>query len=314
MVNWNRTMNLTLMHGIGNTFAIWDHRDAIAPTTAVIGTLAQALCQPAAGLLPAGWRLDGLLVLTPARTNEAVAGLRIFNADGSEAEMCGNGLRCVGRWLHEAGAVGGNIFQVATAAGLRPVQVLETNAAVDTSLVRVGLGVPVFDPARIPTTLISAALLSAALPNDSPLEVPLRLWQGEQWVTCLSLGNPHAVLFGAAWTTRQICRLGPQIERHPAFPNRTNVGFATVLAPNRLRLRVWERGVGETKACGTGAAAAVVAGIVSGRTACDVVVELPGGRLRVGWPAKTAAVTLTGEATTLRTLVWQPPVGQSRAA
>ncbi len=269
------------MAGAGNRFVVLDALRRPAPADDDLPELARRLC---AGERPA----DGLLLVTALLVkgdDAAAARMRTFNADGSEAGMCGNGLRCVAKLLADRGHAPRGTFVVATAAGPRRVEVLESDGP--RSVVRTSLGVPAFDPARIPTTL----------PGRPPIEAALHVAGKDVRVTCLSMGNPHAVLFVPGVATAAVRTLGPAVENHAAFPERANVGFAEVVSRAELRLRVWERGVGETAACGTGAAAAVVAGVLTGRLDRAVTVRLPGGDLRVEWPGDGQEVTLTGEAT-----------------
>ena len=270
-------MTFLHMHGTGNQFLILDAFRETPPSAEELPALARRLCRRDGGV-------DGLLVVEPDA--DFSGRMRVYNADGSIAEMCGNGLRCVGRLLVDRGYAEGE-FVVATDAGPRRVAVLASEG--ERSDVRVSLGRPVFEPALIPTTLT----------GTPPVETQLAFDEETVSVTSLSMGNPHAVLFVEDSETAPVARLGPLIERHPAFPNRTNVGFVSVASRHELRLRVWERGVGETAACGTGAAAAAVAGLLTGRTDRTVLIRLRGGDLRIDWPDDAAEVTLTGDAVTV---------------
>jgi diaminopimelate epimerase len=224
------------------------------------------------------------LIVEPA--NGTAGRMRVYNADGSIAEMCGNGLRCVAKLLHDRYDAETS-FTIATDAGPRQIRILSASSEV--SQVRIGLGRPIFDPLRIPTTLEGMPLI------EQPLRVDETTWR----FTCISMGNPHAVTFVDDPDAVAVDRIGPAVERHAAFPRRTNVEFAAVDSRRRLRLRVWERGVGETAACGTGAAATAVAAILTGRTERDVTVRLPGGDLQIEWPHDEAEVSLTGPARAL---------------
>lgn len=279
-------MNFLLMDGTGNRFYVLDAFREPIPGSDALPSLARTLCRQdsplrAGSVSDRSSRADGLLIVEPA---DGVAGrMRVYNADGSIAEMCGNGLRCVAKLLHDRYHVGSS-FTVATDAGSRQIDIL--SASPEVSHVRIGLGRPIFDPQRIPTTL-------AGMP---PLEQPLRIDDTTWRFTCVSMGNPHAVTFVDDPAAVAVERIGPAVERHAAFPNRTNVEFAVVDSRRHLRLRVWERGVGETAACGTGAAATAVAAILTGRTERDVTVRLPGGDLQIEWPHDEADVSLTGPA------------------
>ncbi len=285
-------MKLLRMHGTGNTFLVFDAFREAMPHRGDLPELARTLCRRTSG-----FGTDGLLVVEPA--DGFAARMTVYNADGSVAEMCGNGLRCVGKLIADR-SENGRKFVILTDAGPREVAVLSSHG--DRSDVRISLGRPIFESERIPTTLAGnpprEALLSiadergASALRDEPHQLVLP-------VTCLSLGNPHAVIFAADSETPNVETIGPLIERHPAFPNRTNVEFVTVVSPNTLRLRVWERGVGETAACGTGAAAAVVAAVLTGRAERRTTVQLRGGDLQIEWPEDDAEVLLTGEAVTM---------------
>jgi diaminopimelate epimerase len=276
-------MQLVLMHGTGNRFAVLDAFRETLPAEEDLPKLARSLGDRSAGI-----GVDGLLIVEPA---EGVAGrMRVYNADGSVAEMCGNGLRCVAKLLADRLKL--SRFTIATDAGPRDVEIMATRG--DVSDVRVSLGRPIFEPTRIPTTF----------EGTPPTEVALVLADYVIHLTCLSLGNPHAVVFVADPDSVAVEQLGPNIEQHPAFPKRTNVEFVAVTSPNELRLRVWERGVGETAACGTGAAAAAVAGMLTGRTGRSVTAHLRGGKLHIDWPTDDAEITLTGEAVLLDTIEW----------
>lgn len=273
------------MHGTGNAFLVLDVFRQPRPNGSELPALARAVCDRATG--PGA---DGLLVVEPSKGFAAL--MRVYNADGSVAEMCGNGLRCVGKLVADRGYAGRE-FVVATDAGPRHVAVLSSNPKA--SEVRISLGRPIFEASRIPTTLS----------GTPPVEVPLGIDEEPALsVTCVSMGNPHAVTFVDDPGAAPVGRLGPLVERHSAFPNRTNVEFVAAVSPAELRLRVWERGCGETAACGTGAGAAVVAGVLTGRTARGVIVHLRGGDLRIDWPNDSAEVSLTGSAVTIGTVEW----------
>ena len=265
-------------HGCGNDYVFVDCR--LAPVPGDAAALARRISDRRTGV-----GSDGLILLDPP-TAGGVLAVRIFNADGSAAEMCGNGLRCVGRWLRDRGEVGDDPFVLDTPAGPR-------TARVRGDLVRVEMGVPAFTPPR------SAATGAATPPPVGP-HGAVTVGGGDAGsvtVHLVSVGNPHAVLFPDAPATDDLVRtLGPRLERHPAFPGGVNAGFAFVESRDRLRLRVWERGSGETAACGTGACAAVVAAVATGRTDRTVTVALPGGELTIERPADDGPVWMTGPA------------------
>lgn len=223
---------------------------------------------------------DGLILICPS--SQADARMRIFNADGSEAEMCGNGIRCLAKYLYEEGLVRQPRLHIETGRGVLCVD-LDLRAG-RVERVRVDMGEPILEAARIPTTLA----------GTPPCQVPL---SGLPWpVTCVSLGNPHCVLFVDQLTTEEVQHWGPYVEQHPAFPRRTNVEFVQIENPKKVRVRVWERGSGETLACGTGACAVCVAGVLTGQTERRLTVQLPGGDLELEWSLQDNHVYLTGPA------------------
>jgi diaminopimelate epimerase len=225
---------------------------------------------------------DGLILICPSE--QADARMRMFNADGSEAEMCGNGVRCVAKYLHDCGLVRKPRLTVETGRG-----VLTLDLEVRDGLVRqvtVDMGEPILESARIPT----------ALPGDPPRDAALEVAGQTLRVTCVSMGNPHCVTYVDDVTDEVVLGVGPKVERHPAFPRRTNAEFVRVNRPGDVTVRVWERGSGETLACGTGACAVAVAGVLTGRTQRRVVAHLPGGDLQLYWSEKDNHVYLTGPA------------------
>ena len=265
-------LRFSKMHGAGNDFVVLDLRAGLAPPT-------PALCRRLADR-HTGVGCDQLLTIEPPRSPDAVAAYRIWNADGSSAQQCGNGARCVAAWLVRAGSAPAAGFALDSPAGVHAVDVLGG------SRYRIAMGVPVFEPARIPLRgyADAQACYTLALDGD-PVECG-----------AASLGNPHALLEVEDVAAAPVARLGAALQRHAAFPESVNVGFAQVLAPDRIRLRVYERGVGETLACGSGACAAVAILARRKRVEREVAVELPGGELVVGWRADDAPITMAGPA------------------
>lgn len=254
-------MDFCKYHGTGNDFIIFD---GMTEGPFLSGVEIRALCRRHTGI-----GADGI-IFACASAPGAVASMRIFNADGSEAEMCGNGIRCLAKYLYEVLGVCGDEIFIATAAGVKALSLAVEGGAV--TEVEVDMGMPEFNAAFLPP------------PRDPsrPGEVTVTLEGGEAIdAFCLSMGNPHCVLFVDDVAEAPVTRLGPLIEKHESFPSRTNVEFVQVINADRLALRVWERGVGETMACGTGACAAVVAAVHSGRCGGRVEVRLPGGSLRI---------------------------------
>ena len=263
-------MNLafTKMHGLGNDFVVIDATtNPVALTTDQIRFIADRHM---------GIGCDQLLMVEPAKTPDTEFYYRIFNADGSEVEQCGNGARCFARFVTEKGLSQNRELDVGTAKG-KITLYLEDN-----DQVRVNMGAPVFEPARIP--------IAASQEQDSySLEVdgnPINF-------SALSMGNPHAVIRVDNVETAPVNLLGPVLESHDFFPARVNVGFMAVKDRRSIDLRVFERGTGETLACGTGACAAVVSGIKAGWLEQEVVVSLPGGHLTVSWSGSDNPVWMT---------------------
>lgn len=267
-------ISFTKMHGLGNDFVLLDARHAPLDLSATqLARLADRRY---------GVGCDQVLMIDRATVPGAVARYRIFNADGSPAEHCGNGVRCVAKYLHDQGVVRGDSFAIEIDGRCF------TLAFTPAREVRVDMGIPCFTPAAIPLAVAAEAV-----------EYPLQFGSHELRFGAVSVGNPHAVFEVADVDTAPVAELGAFLQAHPLFPARVNVGFLQVLAPDRVRLRVFERGVGETPACGTGACAAVAVGIRRGRLARAVTVGLRGGSLQIEWPDPGAALTMTGPAATV---------------
>lgn len=224
---------------------------------------------------------DGLILICPSET--ADARMRMFNADGSESEMCGNGIRCVAKYVYDHGISRRTELRIETGRGVLALQLSLAGGKVDR--VRVNMGTPIFQNSDIPTTL----------PGNPPVRQKLSLPDRELEVTCVSMGNPHCVTFVDELNDQWVLGVGPRIETHPAFPRRVNAEFIQVVSPREFRMRVWERGSGETQACGTGACASAVAGVLAGLTERRVLAHLPGGDLELEW-AESGEVYLTGPA------------------
>jgi diaminopimelate epimerase len=225
---------------------------------------------------------DGLILICPSEKADAC--MRMFNADGSEAEMCGNGLRCVAKYVYDHGLVRKPSLQIETGRGILKVDMEITNGKVQQATI--DMGEPILEGSRIPTTL----------PGKPPTDMALTVSNHEYQVTCVSMGNPHCVVFVDSITDALVLGIGPKIETHSAFPKRTNVEFVRVNNPDDVTVRVWERGSGETLACGTGACAVAVAGVITGRTKRQIVAHLPGGDLRLNWSESDHHVYLSGPA------------------
>jgi len=267
-------LSFTKMQGLGNDFAIFD---GINQPMALSPRQIQSLADRHFGI-----GFDQLLLVESARSKEADFSYRIFNADGGEVEQCGNGARCFARFIHDKGLSNKRELVIETKAGLlRPRLQRDGMVAVD-------MGCPTFEPAEIPFIAAAPAQQYRLELGDATIEL-----------SALALGNPHAVIVVEALDSAPVETLGPAIECHPSFPERVNVGFMQILNSGQIKLRVYERGTGETLACGSGACAAVVAGIRLGLLQQRVQVALPGGLLTVEWSGDNNPVQLTGPATTV---------------
>lgn len=225
---------------------------------------------------------DGLILICPSNT--ADARMRMFNADGSEAEMCGNGIRCVAKFLYDHGLVRKPALRIETGRGVLNLELEVQKGSV--SQVRVDMGEPILESSKIPTTL----------PGSPPVNAPLEVAGQKLHVTCVSMGNPHCAIFVDAITDDMVLGLGPKIETHPAFPRKINVEFVSIQAPDELTMRVWERGSGETMACGTGACGSAVAAVLAGKAQRRVTMHLRGGDLQLHWSENNNHVYMTGPA------------------
>ena len=215
---------------------------------------------------------DGVVLINKPENENSDFKMRIFNSDGSEAEMCGNGIRCVAKFIHDNNLSQKDKLTIDTLAGIKKVKVIEDNKG-NCNEVIVDMGEPIFQDNNIPYDVYE--------PYTKDLDLDVK---GEKMrFTALSMGNPHAVTFVENVDDFNVKDIGPIIERNPKFPNRTNVEFVEILDKNNIKVRVWERGVGETLACGTGACAAVVASGLNGYTDELVTVQLPGGKLKIEW-------------------------------
>ena len=231
---------------------------------------------------------DGLILICPSEVADAQ--MRMFNADGSEAEMCGNGVRCVAKYVYDHGICRKDRLDIETGAGILALDIEAENGKVQQ--VRVDMGEPILVPSEIPTTLTGNPEV-----NNYVVDVPLSVGGHEFEVTCVSMGNPHCVIFVDKATDELVLGIGHQIETDPRFPARINVEFVEIVSPTEVRQRTWERGSGETLACGTGASAVCVAGVLSGRTERKLTNHLLGGTLFLEWDEETNHVFKTGPAT-----------------
>lgn len=263
-------MKFTKMHALGNDFILIDVRSA---GTEELSELSKRLCKRRFGV-----GADQMLLLEDSEA--ADFRMRIFNADGSEVEMCGNGIRCLARYIWDRGLSKKNVLDIETLAGIiRPEK--------SGDIVRVNMGEPRLEAKDIPVNA-----------EGKVIDLPLRIGDRTFGITCVSMGNPHAVIFMDKIEGLEgfpVGLYGPAVETHQMFPKRTNVEFVEVLNESELRMRVWERGAGETPACGTGASAAVVASCLKGLAGRKVTVHLDGGDLHIEW-AGDNTVYMTGPA------------------
>jgi diaminopimelate epimerase len=263
----------TKMHGISNDYIYVNAFTTKVPDPAAV---AQKVSDRRTGI--GG---DGLILICPSAT--AHARMEMYNADGSRGEMCGNGIRCVGKYVYEHGLARVNPLKVDTDAGLKTLFLELTNGRV--SRVTVDMGEPILDGPRIPVAADGQII-------DQPLDVDGKSY----WVTCVSMGNPHCVTFVDAVEPLELEKVGPRFEHHHFFPKRVNTEFIQVVSPTELSMRVWERGSGETWACGTGACAAAVAAALNHKAGRQVTIHLRGGDLEIEWRAEDNHVYMTGPA------------------
>ncbi len=268
-------MRFTKMHGAGNDYV---YIDGFKEQITHPAQLAIAVSDRHFGI-----GSDGLILILPS--DKADLRMQMFNADGSEAEMCGNGIRCVSKYAWDHGLVDRLEIRIETAAGLMPVQMFcdGNNQVVK---VRVNMGQPRLRRGDLPMT---------GDPNAEALEITLQAGSQTFKAWCLSMGNPHCVIFVDDCENFPVTEIGPLIENHPLFPQRTNVEFVSIISDCELRQRTWERGAGETLACGTGASAVTVAAALSGRTGRKITNRLSGGLLELEW-AEDNCIYLTGPA------------------
>jgi len=277
-----KRMRFTKMHGIGNDFVIVSLFDETAPEPA---SLAREVCQRRFGV-----GADGLILVGPSA--QADASMRIFNPDGGEAEMCGNGIRCLAKYCRERGLCRGSEMTVETLAGVKALTLTVEHGEV--RAVRVDMGVPSLARKDIPMTgPVEATCVEQTLDCGGEL---IRC-------TCVNMGNPHCVSFVDDLDSTPVSRLGPKVERASAFPERVNAHFVQTVSRGEVRMETWERGAGETPACGTGASAVCVAGCLTGRTDRRILVHLPGGDLEIDF-AEDDHVFMTGPAETVFDGVW----------
>ena len=270
-------IRFTKMHGIGNDYI---YLDCINHTPERLADLAVEMSDRHTGV--GG---DGIILIC----SSAVADfrMRIFNADGSEAKMCGNASRCVAKFVFERGLTDKKDISLETLSGIKYLHIHEYEGIVD--VVTVDMGVPQFTPASIPVDFAGERMIERKIDIDG----------SEFAITAVSMGNPHGVIFVDSLADTDVCLYGPRLECHEMWPDRADIEFAEILSPSEIKMSVWERGSGETMACGTGACATAVAAALTGRTSRHVTVHLRGGDLDILWNEDDGHVYMTGPAETV---------------
>jgi len=231
---------------------------------------------------------DGLILICPSEIADFK--MSMYNADGSQAEMCGNGIRCVGKYVYDYGLTSQTEITVETLAGIKYLTLHVEDGKVRE--VTVDMGEPIFVPSEIPVDLSKLSMEASSRVVDVPIEIADK----EYRMTCISMGNPHAVVFVDGVKELPLEQIGPLFEQHPVFPKRVNTEFIEVLSDTEVNMRVWERGSGETLACGTGACASAVACVLNHKTKDEIVLHLLGGDLKVKWDQEKNRVYMTGPA------------------
>lgn len=264
-------LEFTKMQGAGNDYI---YVDCMRSCPGNLAELSRRLCDRHTSV-----GADGLVLILPSET--ADFRMRMFNADGSEGLMCGNAARCVGKYVYEKGLTARTVVRLETLSGVKCLDLHLSGGKAER--VTVDMGIPVMEASRIPVVAKSSGNINVSTSY------------GEITLAAVSMGNPHGVVFCSLQSV-DVAGLGRELECHPVFPERANVGFAEVVSFRELNLRVWERGSGETRSCGTGACAAVVAGVLGGRCGRRVSVRQPGGVLDVDWQEADGRVYLSGPA------------------
>lgn len=230
---------------------------------------------------------DGLILIKPSEVADCF--MDMYNMDGSRGKMCGNGIRCVGKYVYDNGIATKDVITVETLSGIKTLKVTAVNGRAE--LLRVDMGSPIFKPELVPVKL----------PGDIIIDRPVNTGFGEVRLTCVSMGNPHAVMFVEDAQNAPVHTLGRELEISEIFPEQANIEFCQVISDTEVRMRVWERGSGETWACGTGACATVVACVLNGRTKDEVTVHMNGGDVIIKYDRENDTVYMTGPATTVCT-------------
>lgn len=267
-------MKFTKMQGIGNDYVYVDcfHEKVPDPSS-----LAVRLSDRRFGI-----GSDGVILIQPS--DVADCRMDMYNADGSRGKMCGNGIRCVGKYVYERGIAHKNVLTVETLSGIKTLSLAVRDGKVES--IEVDMGAPVLDPPQIPVKIEKPRVVA------EPFFVGGTAYE----ITCVSMGNPHCIVFVDHVDALDLEKIGPGFEKHPIFPEQVNTEFVEMIGPDEVKMRVWERGSGETWACGTGACAVAVACVLNGRTGRSVNVHLKGGDLAIYWDEKTGNVKMTGPA------------------
>lgn len=265
-------MNITKMQGLGNDFIIIEDEEVISGIN--LSELSKKLCTRRLNI-----GADGIIIV--CKSDKADTRMRIINADGSEAEMCGNGIRCFARYVYDKGIVSKEDMTVETLAGIMSPKIIKDGKKV---LVAVDMGSPSFEREKIPMVGTGSALCTSVRVDNRDIEV-----------SSLLMGVPHTMVFSDELSDGEVCDLGPKIERNEAYPKKTNVNFVQVINDKTIYVRTWERGAGLTLACGTGSCASVVASVILGKTGREVDVKLAAGQLHIKYEEE-GKVFMTGNA------------------
>lgn len=278
-------LRFTKMHGLGNDYV---YINTFEQTVDDPGALAIAVSDRHRGI-----GSDGLILIAPPNVPDAHVRMIMFNADGSRSQMCGNGVRCVAKYAYDHGLARQNPLRISTDRGVLTIELkLGPDGKVATA--RVDMGEPILVPAKIPV----------ALPGEKLVNQPLDVFGRTLKFTAVSMGNPHAVFFVDDLDAVPLREWGPVLERHALFPERMNIHFVRIVRPDHVDMVTWERGAGPTQACGTGASAVCVAGVLAGLTQRRISAKLPGGELLLEWSERDNHVFKTGPATEVFSGEW----------
>ena len=281
-------MKFTKMHGIGNDYV---YVNCFKETVEHPSEMAIKVSDRHFGI-----GSDGLILIKPSEVADGK--MEMYNADGSQGAMCGNGIRCVAKYMYDYGITDKTSISVETKSGIKYLDLTIKDGKVDT--VKVNMGTPILKAVDIPVRSEKEKVIDESVMVD-----------GKEWkITCVSMGNPHAVVFVDDVDSLDLPVVGPAFEHHPWFPSRTNTEFVQLMDAGHVRMRVWERGAGETLACGTGACAVAVACHLTGSTGREVAVQLRGGTLDIRWDERTGHVLMTGPARTVFSGEYSPAQGQ----